>query len=847
MPGSASSGKRGPWLRSRTRTSSRSTTSATKGAACSRTELLEGETLRERLGKGPLPSRRAVETGGEIAEGLAAAHARGLVHRDLKPGNVFLTSDGRVKLLDFGLAKLSAPADPEAATEAATLPGTVLGTAGYMAPEQVAGKAVDSRADIFALGCVLYEMMAGARAFARATVPESLTAILHDEPPPLASAAPQAPPELAQLVSHCLAKDPGARFQSAQDVAFALRFVAGAPASGPLPRAPAGPRFSKGGMAVAASALLATVVATTLLTRSSAPLPQPSALVQLTHGEGYTAQPSISADGALVAYASDRAGAGNLDIWVHHMGGGDPIQVTSDPADERQPAFSPDGARLAFRSEREPGGLYTMPVLGGEPRLLVEGGFNPRYSPDGRWIAYWKGPFVGFATATGSYRTFVVAASGGAPREITGFTGVRFPTWSADSKWLLVVASRTDPPDHPSYDWWSVPLEGGGDAVPSLSVPRLKSEEAWVDYDARPAGWLGDEIVVGAGRDAWAVGLRPGGQASHARRLTFGPGRVQHPAVSAAGLVAFAAPASTQGIWALPLDVESGKALAEPRRIADGRRATFSADGKTMAYLAGGSDPLVLVKDLESGRVRELGIRGNFGPVLSRDGSRLANPDLAGNGVVVRVRGGEPRELCTNCMVGDWLSDNRSVTTVEGPGSGTVLRLVDTDSGARRDLIRVSEGIVNRPHVSADDRWLAFRLTEGEGHQSVFVAPLRPGAPPDRSEWVRVGDPEADLRPCGWSPSGRMLYLVSSRDGFRCVYAQPMDPATGRPRGAALLVRHLHNVRAPGGDGASIVSTGAGNAVVGGQLIIDFPIESANVWTMTLGAARPAPPVGVRP
>jgi serine/threonine-protein kinase len=204
------------------------------------TELLEGETLYHRLAGAALPWRRAVEIGIAIAEGLAAAHAKGIIHRDLKPANLFLTTDSRVKILDFGLARVESKPTPvaDAASHrpSQTDPGTVMGTVGYMSPEQVRAGPVDTRSDLFALGCVLYEMVAGRRAFARATAAEIMTAILHDEPPKLSGPGSSLPPTLGLVLRRCLAKKPEERFPSAQELARALRAVLnGAPDVPPSP------------------------------------------------------------------------------------------------------------------------------------------------------------------------------------------------------------------------------------------------------------------------------------------------------------------------------------------------------------------------------------------------------------------------------------------------------------------------------------------------------------------------------------------------------------------------------------------------------------------------------------
>src|SRR6266536_3335918 len=193
-------------------------------------ELLRGETLRERLEEGALPQRKALEYALQIAHGLAAAHEKGIVHRDLKPENVFVTSAGRVKILDFGLAKVSSaqPDETRSPTVAATEPGTVMGTVGYMSPEQVRGRPADHRSDIFSLGAILYEMLAGKRAFRGESAVETMNAILtRDLPEPSGPAEVDLPPLLDRIVRHCLEKNPEERFQSIRDVAFDLETASG--------------------------------------------------------------------------------------------------------------------------------------------------------------------------------------------------------------------------------------------------------------------------------------------------------------------------------------------------------------------------------------------------------------------------------------------------------------------------------------------------------------------------------------------------------------------------------------------------------------------------------------------
>src|SRR5881296_2794 len=221
-----------------------------QGAPYVVSELLEGETLRERLAGEALPARKAVDYARQVAQGLAAAHEKGIVHRDLKPENLFVTKDGRVKILDFGLAKLTRPEVSIETTGAPTVtsgtdPGTILGTAGYMSPEQVRGQPADHRSDIFTLGAILYEMLSGKRAFRGDSALETMHAILKEDPPDLVETNRHLPPGLERIVRHCLEKNPEERFQSARDLAFDLEVLSGISGPVPMPVAPSASRAKK--------------------------------------------------------------------------------------------------------------------------------------------------------------------------------------------------------------------------------------------------------------------------------------------------------------------------------------------------------------------------------------------------------------------------------------------------------------------------------------------------------------------------------------------------------------------------------------------------------------------------
>ncbi|MGA7379983.1 MAG: serine/threonine-protein kinase, partial [Terriglobales bacterium] len=359
-------------------------------------ELLEGETLRQRIQSGPVPARKATDYALQISRGLAAAHDQGITHRDLKPENVFLTKDGRIKILDFGLAKLTQPEKTTSGADTPTLalqtePGLVLGTVGYMSPEQVRGKNADPRSDIFSLGAILYEMVSGKRAFHGDTAADTMSSILKAEPPPLTETQPNVAPGLARIVEHCLEKDAANRFQSARDVAFALEAFSGSGStSSAVPHLSTSARRHNLPLLASICAGLLLATAAFFVARVTVPAGELPTFKQLTFPRGYMQTARFGPDGETIIYSAAWRGK-PIELFSTRIEGGESRALGLPDSDLLGVSSSGELAvRLTprFYSAYSISGTLARTMLsGGTPRPVENDIEFADWSPDGKDIA----------------------------------------------------------------------------------------------------------------------------------------------------------------------------------------------------------------------------------------------------------------------------------------------------------------------------------------------------------------------------------------------------------------------------------------------------------------------------
>ncbi|MGD8376680.1 MAG: protein kinase [Acidobacteriota bacterium] len=497
-------------------------------------EHIEGEPLSRAIQRGRLRWMEVLEHARDLASALAHAHQAGVLHRDIKPGNIMVSPVRGAILLDFGVARwvgFRPGADTtEAPTEVAlrlSRTGSMLGTVLYSSPEQIAEQALDGRSDLFQLGLVLYEALAGRHPFLGPTAVDIQHAILRERPRPLREIVDDVPEELARLVGKLLEKDPEFRYPDARALEVDVRVLL-RDSTSEIPLPPAGSRrpdrrrrLRFGFLAMAVLAL-AGVVGWGLMRGPSSGGATPRRVLPLSDGTSADLSPSFSPDGASIVFSSDRGG--QRDLWVRLLAGGSPVRITDTPEAESDPDWSPDGSRVAFtrRSTGEDApGIYVMPALGGEARKLVANGTDPAWSPDGEWIAYAR-------IDEGWHCLDRVRVS--RPEDVRRITACeegffhRRPSWTPDGGTLVFNRS----PGGAIGQLFRVDVDGGPPRPITADPEGTINLAAAVTPDGRYAVHVSDR---GGAENLWRIPVRGG----TAERITSGPGRDMSPAVSPDG------------------------------------------------------------------------------------------------------------------------------------------------------------------------------------------------------------------------------------------------------------------------------------------------------------------------
>ena len=760
----------------------------------------EGDTLKERIAKGPMKLESVLGVSREIADGLSRAHGRGIVHRDIKPANIFLPEDGPIKILDFGVAKLS---DQTGMTRT----GTTLGTVAYMSPEQARGEKVDQRTDIWSLGVIIYEMVTGRVPFRAEKFPAVIYGILNEQPEPVTALRTGVPLELERIINKCLEKKPEDRYQTSADLSTDLRrsarFLDVAPTATvtvptDLTRKQRKPLLSKK-QVIFGSVLLAAFAAGALLaygilnlfgfgiqgeqpggdesvqTAAGAETEQKSELVfsQLTSSGGLVAFPTWSPDGEWVAYSSDEAGS--MDIWKRPLEGGEAQRITDSEFNEIQPAWSPDGRNIAYSSDQDQGSIFLIPSDGGAPHQIRDSsgtpihGRNPVWSPDGKTLAY---DLMG--------DIFLVNYSGGEPRLLVGGTSAApFPVWGTEGE-RLIFWNRTKGDIHV--------VSVADEAVEPLGLIPSGEEVSGLAWSGDGTRLFYSRGPFGGNKSLWSVAIDPasGKPSGDPRPMTNSLTDDVHCSLSPSGdMVAFTVRNLERHLWAYNLNSNTGMPTGQPRQLTTRGGSNYypalSPDGSMLLYTSHRSAKGVLyylrINDgIEKKVTRDWArstreVHSSFSP----DGVQIAYsttsrgsyeiwriPSLDSVGLPVTETEHPSRDSCAA-----WSPTGDSIAIYSNRAGNWDIWSVRVNGDAAPQQLTDWPSNENYPSWSPDGSTVAFR-TDRNGNADIWLVDADGANPrqyithPAEEGWA------------AWSPDGKWFYFTSDRSGLFNVWMIPV-------------------------------------------------------------------------
>jgi len=829
------------------------------------TEFVEGETLRQRLGYDTLDLHQALHIAIQIADALAAAHHAGIIHRDIKPENIMIRPDRYVKVLDFGLAKLIEPASPMAAAEAPTKQvktgsGVIMGTVGYMSPEQARGQTVDARSDIFNLGAVIYEMVSGQKPFEGETPSDVLAAILKTEPPLLSHFTPEAPPELVRIVTKCLRKDREQRYQVIKDMLLDLKSLkeemefqakldrsvtpgkssevsaAGiqseseatiSHSSAPIRR------YKTVAMLAVSAVVLATIVGVVALYKflnRSRPLTPAATMVspvlrtsQITSWSGLDIFPSLSPDGSALAFSSDRGGS--FEIYIKQlMSGGGEIQITSDGQQNFQPAWSHDGKFLAYHSNNR-GGIWLVPALGGTPKQLTEFGSFPAWSPDNSSIAFNSSglgdPVYSYDPLSPS-TIWIVSSQGGTPRQVTQAHnpdgGHGTPSWSPDGKRIAFaiysvarVVSRSG--------LWSISTQGD-------QLQQITSGGSYPVYS--PDGgsiYFVDRDV--SGNAIFTVRVSEGGASlgDPVKIASTGPAQIGHLTISAGGKrIAYDALAVSSNLRALPLSATTneGAGSAVPLTSSAGLRNThpaYSPDGRKIAYDVSRAEVWVMDDDGKNQTQLTTEQASNIAPTWFPGGGRIAFLSTRQGRSELWALDLNTRREQPLLEVGQPIDyprispDGKRISFKSQMGGGVNTWIVAAEGGKPSQLTFNNNEDVGFSDWSPDGLWVAVGMRTGNDAR-VMIVPSSGGEP------VQLTSDQGATWPHSWSPDGDKIVFSGQRKGIWNIYW--VSRSTKAQKQLTNYSKFNSFIRYPAW------------SPLGNQIVFEYGETTGNIWSIEL-------------